>query len=103
MQRRKCKLANIEHRDTDLRLYADLIIDAVNRTVPNKNPKVYADYFETDLLTQREAVLLGRELSKIPELCRLGKKVTTFRLFTGSVQKEKQSITPNNTKGGRVR
>ena len=50
-QRRKCRLADSDHRDIDLREYEQLIIDTVNSTVANKNPKVFKDYFSTDPLT----------------------------------------------------
>ena len=67
-KRRKCKLANTENRNVNLKAYEQLIIDTVNNTVPDKHPKVFEDYFSTDMLTQSEAVALGRALSKIEEL-----------------------------------
>ena len=42
-QRRKCRLADSEHRDVDLRDYEKLIMDTVNNTVKGKNPKVLKD------------------------------------------------------------
>lgn len=83
--RRKCYLANPEHADTDLRQFEELIVETVNKTIPGKNPKVYKQYFSTDILTQSEAVSLGRALAKIDNLCSLGKTVTILRLFTGKV------------------
>lgn len=103
-KRKKFKLANIDKRDVDLTQYADLIIDAVNRTVPNKHPEVFPDCFVVDLLTQRESVLLGKELSSIPELNKLGKTVSIFRLFNGRVYDCKDSEAPaKEIRGGRVR
>ena len=61
-QRRKCRLADSEHRNVDLRDYEQLIIDTANNTVADKNPKVFKDYFSTDPLTQSEAVLLEGHL-----------------------------------------
>lgn len=80
---RECRFANTEHRNVDLRKYKQLIIDTINSTVPNKNPQVYRDHFSTDELNHSEAVLVGRALSKIPELKKYGKSITIFRLFDG--------------------
>ena len=105
MARRKCRLSDSSQRKIDLRNYETLIIDTVNATVSGKNPKVFEDYFSTDPLTQREAVLLGRELSKIAELKALGKNVTIFRLFDGKTYESEESLTPikrNRPKGGRM-
>jgi hypothetical protein len=63
--RRKCKLADSNHKNVDIRRFEKLIIDTVNKTVPNKNPKVFKEYFSTDPLTQSESVLLGRALAKL--------------------------------------
>ena len=41
--RRKCKLADIDNRDVDLRKYRKKIVDTINATVPGKNPRVFAD------------------------------------------------------------
>lgn len=84
-QRRKCKLANSDYADVDLRQFEKAIIDTVNKTVQGKNPKVYKKYFSTDVLTQSEAVSLGRALAKIENLKSMGKTVTIFRLFDGKV------------------
>lgn len=106
-QRRKCRLADSDHRDIDLREYEQLIIDTVNSTVANKNPKVFKDYFSTDPLTQSESVLLGRALSKLTELKCYGKEVKIFRLFDGKTYDSEESATPINKnrrpKGGRMR
>ncbi|MBO5248024.1 MAG: hypothetical protein J6B54_01850 [Clostridia bacterium] len=99
--RRKCRLADSSQKDTDLRQFAQLIIEAINTTVPGKNPKVFSDYFSTDPLTQSEAVSLGRALAKIPELKDLGKTVTTFRLFDGRTYESEASKEPINTKKSR--
>ena len=106
MKRRKCKLANSEYKDVDLRKYENVIIETINNTVPGKNPKVSRRYFYTDVLTQSEAVSLGRALAKIDELKEMGKTVTTFRLFDGMVcddeavrNKKQNNIKP---KGGRL-
>lgn len=104
--RRRCRLADITHRNVDLRQYEQLIIDTINETVPNKNPKVYRDSFSTDQLTQGEAVRLGRALYKIPELNQYGKQITTYRLFEGYKTSDKKGIEKTKTekkrKGGRV-
>lgn len=106
-QRRKCRLADSDHRDVDLRDYEKLIMDTVNNTVKGKNPKVFKDYFSTDPLTQSEAVLLGRALSKLKELKCYGKSVTIFRLFDGKTYDSEDSKVPvsktKQTKGGRMR
>ena len=85
MKRRRCKLANSEYKDIDLREYEDMIVETINNTVPGKNPVVCEKYFYTDVLTQSEAVSLGRALAKIEGLKEMGKTVTTFRLFDGKV------------------
>ena len=100
--RRKCRLADISHRNVDLRKYEQLIIDTINNTVPNKNPRVYKDHFSTDWLTQGESVLVGRALSKIEALKKYGRKVTVFRLFEGyTCEDEKDDM--KNPKGGRMK
>ena len=93
-QRRKCRLADSEHRNIDLREYESIIIETVNSTVADKNPKVFKDYFSTDPLTQSESVLLGRALSKLTELKCYGKSVTIFRLFDGKTYDSEESATP---------
>ena len=103
-QRRKCRLADAESRNVDLRKYEQIIINTVNMTVAGKNPKVYQDYFSTDPLTQAEAVQVGRALSKLPELKGYGKSITIFRLFDGKTYESEESKTPiTKSKGGRVR
>ena len=81
--RRKCRLADTNHADIDLRDYEKVITETVNRVVPGKNPRVFKEYFSTDVLSQSESVRLGRALAKIEELNALGKTVTI------SVNKEK--------------
>lgn len=104
-KRRKCKLANTDNRDVNLKNYEQLIIDTVNKTVPNKNPKVFTDYFSTDVLTQSEAVALGRALAKIDALNTYGKTVTIFRLFDGKTYDSEEAKQPSKkkVKGGRMR
>jgi hypothetical protein len=92
--RRKCKLADSNHKNVDIRRFEKLIIDTVNKTVPNKNPKVFKEYFSTDLLTQSESVLLGRALAKIDELKAYGKTVTIFRLFDGKMYSSEDATKP---------
>ena len=92
--RRKCRLADTQHRNVDLRKYADLIIATIDKTVPGKNPRVYEDYFSTDALTQSEAVLIGRALAKLSELNEFGKTVTTFRLFDGKNYESEAATVP---------
>ena len=105
--RRKCKLADSEYRDTDLRKYRKLIVSTINATVPGKNPRVFEDYYSTDILTHSEAVAVGRALAKIEELKVFGKTVTIFRLFDGKNYKSESSDIPitkiNIPKGGRMR
>jgi hypothetical protein len=69
---RKCRLADSSHRDVDLRIYEDIIIETINKTVPGKHPSVHKDCFLTDKLNQSEAVALGRALAKIDELIEAG-------------------------------
>lgn len=96
--RRKYRLADSSHSDVDLRKYRKLIIDTVNKTVGNKNPRVFKEYFSTDPLTQSEAVLLGRALSKLDELNVYGKTITTFRLFDGKIYESESAKKPINHK-----
>ena len=114
-KRRKCRLANSAYSNIDLRQFEQLIIDTVEKTVPGRNPKVFADYFSTDPLTQGESVALGRELSKLPELKGFGKEVTTFRLFGGRTYDSEETAIPARSstthprskkkqpKGGRIK
>ena len=76
--RRKCKLADIDNRDVDLRKYRKRIVDTINATVPGKNPRVFAKYYSTDVLPHSESVAIGRALAKIDELKAFGKTVTIF-------------------------
>lgn len=92
--RRKYKLADSTHSDVDLRKYRKLIVDTVNKTVGNKNPRVFKEYFSTDPLTQNEAVSLGRALSKLDELNIYGKTITTFRLFDGKIYESEKAEKP---------
>ena len=43
--RRKCKLAVSDHKDVDLRMFEDVIIQTINATVKDKHPKVNKNYF----------------------------------------------------------
>lgn len=107
-RRRKCKLVNTAFKDTvDLRDYEQIIIEAIESTVPGKHPKVYKTYYSIDEPTQSESVAIGRSLAKIPELNAFGKTVTTFRLFDGKTYESEESNVPVNTKkskpkGGRM-
>ena len=103
-QRRKCRLADVSYRNVDLRKYAPIIIATIEMTVAGKNPKAYEDYFSTDPLTQTEAVMLGRALSKLPQLKGYGKSITIFRLFDGKMYESEDAETPiSKRKGGRMR
>ena len=105
--RRKCKLADIDNRDIDLRQYRKKIVDTINSVVPGKNPRVFKDYYSTDILTHKEAVLVGRALAKIEEIKVYGKTITIFRLFDGKTYESESSNKPYNPniakpKGGRM-
>lgn len=106
-RRRKCRLSNSNCHDVDLRVFEQIIIDTINQTVPGKNPKVFRNYFSTDVLTQSEAVSVGRALAKIDELSRYGKEVKTFRLFDGRTYESEEAVLPikkhKKLKGGRFR
>jgi hypothetical protein len=104
-QRRKCKLANSDYADTDLRQFEKVILDTINKTVPGKNPKVYKTHFSTDVLNQSEAVSLGRALARIDDLKAMGKAITIFRLFEGRVcnNEENKKKTHHKPKGGRMK
>lgn len=101
--RRSCRLADRTHKGVDLTQYADLIIDTINNTVPNRNPEVLKDRFLTDLLTHSEAVRLGQALVKVPELKQYGREVTQYRLFEGKVESGETSVSKAKRKprGGR--
>ena len=105
--RRKCKLAVSDHKDVDLRQFEGIIVRTINATVKDKHPRVFKHYFSTDLLTQSEAVLLGRALAKIDELKVYGKTVTIFRLFDGKTYDSEEAVIPIKKKqvkrGGRMR
>ena len=103
--RRKCKLSDIDFRDTDLRDYSKAIKDTINKTVPGKNPRVFKEYFSTDELTHTEAVAIGRALAKIEDLKQYGKRVTILRLFDGKTYESESSnkiYNRNKAKGGRM-
>ena len=107
--RRKCRLADSNFKQIDLRQYEQIIKDTINATVPNKNPEVFKDYYSTDVLSQSEAVLIGRALAKIDELKVYGKTVTIFRLFDGKTYESEESKVPMSREsvkkiieGGRV-
>ena len=93
-QRKKFRLAAAEHQKQSLLPYKQEILDAINRAVPGKNPKVFEHYYSTDPLTQSETVRIGRELSKITDLIPLGKEIKTFRLFEGKLYESEDSNTP---------
>ena len=106
VRRRKCRIANSEYPNIDLRIFEGEIINTINQTVPGKNPKVFQHYYSTDILTQSEAVLIGRALSKIDGLSAYGKEVRIFRLFDGSIYENEDALVPvkkSKVKGGRVR
>lgn len=93
-QRKKFRLAAAEHQKQSLLPYEQEILDAINRAVPGKNPKVFEHYYSTDPLTQSETVRIGRELSKITDLIPLGKEIKTFRLFEGRLYESEDSNMP---------
>ena len=93
-QRKKFRLAAAEHQKQSLLPYEQEILDAINRAVPGKNPKVFEHYYSTDPLSQSETVRIGRELSKIADLVPLGKKIETFRLFEGKLYESEDSDKP---------
>lgn len=99
-KRRNYRLANKLYKNVDLRAYADLIKETINKTVPNKHPEVFQGHFSTDILTHSEAVKIGRALIQIPELKSYSMMTTQFRLFEGKVEDNlpKHSMMP---KGGR--
>ena len=97
--RRKCKLTNSEFSNVDLRQFEKVILDTINKTIPGNHPKVFKEYFSTDVLSQSEAVTLGRALAKVDELKVMGKTVTTFRIFDGKVCSEETK----EKNGGRMK
>ena len=48
--RRKCRLADTNHSDIDLRIYSKVIIETIEQVIPVKSPRVYKEYFSTDVL-----------------------------------------------------
>ena len=106
-KRRKFKLANAEFRDVNLKCYEQIIVDIINQTVPGKNPKVFEDYFSTEVLTQSEAVKIGRALAKNEKLSALGQEKKIFRLFDGKTYDSEEASRPSTAKptikGGRLR
>ena len=48
--RRKCRLSATDHADIDLRDYSRIITETIEQVVPGKNPKVFKEYFSTDVL-----------------------------------------------------
>lgn len=107
--RRKCRLSNTDYSHIDLRDFEDEIINTINDTVPNKNPKVFKSYFSTNELNQSESVAIGRALSKVESLTKFGKKIVTFRLFEGKLYESEAAELPkrrkkeSTPKGGRMR
>lgn len=101
--RRNCQFADRSHKNVNLEMYAETIIDTINEIVPGKNPEVFPDHFATDALSHSEAVKLGQALVKIPELRPYCKMVTQFRLFEGKTVECKTEINNSGkgvTKGG---
>ena len=96
MNRKRYRLLNSNH-NVNLLDFEQEIIDTVNQVVPGKNPKVYKDYFEVDVLTQSESVILGRKLSSIKSLQQYGKTIETFRLFQGRILVEKSPKKQTNS------
>ena len=86
--RRKSKLV-IHDNDVDLTVYSKEIIDTINEIAPNKNPKVFKNYFSTSELTRAESIQIGQKLSKIPGLKDYGVTITTFRLLKASSMRVK--------------
>ena len=80
--------------------YEELILNTINSITPGKNPVVYTDYFEIDMLDQREAVALGRALSGLNELQQYGRRIESFRLFKGTAKGKDEQI--HNHKGGHM-
>ena len=104
-KRRVCRLADRQYKDIDLREYEQIIIDTINNTVPNRNPAVSRDSFSTDELTHRQAVQIGRALSRLDDLRQYCKPVTQYRLFEGRVigAEPGDAATTKGPRGGRKR
>ncbi|MBR6523558.1 MAG: hypothetical protein IKT39_02990 [Clostridia bacterium] len=92
--RKKFRLAAAEHQKQSLLPYEQEILDAINRTIAGKNPKVFEHYISIDPLTHSETIRICRELSKIADLVPLGKKIETFRLFEGKLYESEDSDKP---------
>lgn len=60
-QRRKCRLADSDHRNIDLREHEQLIIQTVDSTVPGKNPKVFKN-ISPQIRLHRENLFCWAEL-----------------------------------------
>lgn len=106
--RKKFRLAFPDDK-VDLRDYEQEIVDAINKVAPGKHPQVFKDHYSTDMLTQSESVRIGRELAGIDDLKKLGRQITTFRLFEGKLYSSEDSNIPikkgvikNNSKGGHL-
>lgn len=56
----------------------------------------FEDYFSTDPSSRGEAILVSRELFKIPELAVYGKTVTSFRLFDGRIYDSEEAAAPRS-------
>ena len=80
-KKRTCRLVNTENREVNLRKFEAEIIRIIENTVPGKHSEVYENCFITDILSQGEAIRIGRALSKVSDLAAYGKTVSTFRLF----------------------
>ena len=106
--RKKFRLA-FPNDEIDLRDYEQEIVCAIEKVAPGKHPKVFKDHYSTDMLTQSESVKIGRELATIDDLKKLGKQITTFRLFEGKLYSSEDSNIPikkdkikYNSKGGHL-
>lgn len=91
--RKKFKTA-FHNENVDLRDYEKEIVDTIEKIAPGKHPKVFKDYYSTDDLTQSEAVKIGRELASFDDLKKLGRTITTFRLFEGKLYSSEDSNVP---------
>lgn len=91
--RKKFKTA-FHNENVDLRDYEKEIVDTIERIAPGKHPKVFKDYYSTDDLSQAEAVKIGRELARFDDLKKLGRTITTFRLFEGKLYSSEDSNVP---------
>ena len=55
--RRKYKFADNQYHDVDMTQYSKIIIDTINKTVPNKHHKVFKDHFSTDPFNNEYTVM----------------------------------------------